>query len=108
MSMHVYRVNEGSTFAPLSRGPVTYQGDALDLSEATVRVRVALDKRELLFQEFARLQPEVGTGAGIGLAISRRIARALGGEITVESEPGVGSKFELWLPLTGPREGALL
>jgi PAS domain S-box-containing protein len=56
-------------------------------------------KRELIFQEFTRLDPEAQHGAGVGLAISRRIARLLGGDITVESEVGRGSTFTLWLPL---------
>lgn len=57
------------------------------------------EQQAQLFQEFHRL--EVGdqtAGAGIGLAISRHIARALGGEITVSSEVGEGSTFTLWLP----------
>lgn len=58
-------------------------------------------EQEVLFQEFRRLNTAAGTsGAGIGLASSRRIARALGGEITVASEPGRGATFTLWLPLT--------
>jgi len=55
-------------------------------------------KRHLLFQEFVRLEPKTAAGAGIGLTISRRIARALGGDITVESEAGRGATFTLWLP----------
>lgn len=60
---------------------------------------IPADQQPLLFEEFARLRTGGDRrGAGIGLAISRRIARALGGEITVESEVGRGSTFTLWLP----------
>lgn len=40
-------------------------------------------------------------GAGLGLAISKRLALALGGDLTVESEPGHGAVFRLALPLNG-------
>ncbi|MBV9109859.1 MAG: HAMP domain-containing histidine kinase, partial [Gemmatimonadetes bacterium] len=56
------------------------------------------EKQETIFQEFTRLDPDAQHGAGVGLAISRRIARHLGGDITVESEIGRGSTFILWLP----------
>ncbi|MBX6364981.1 MAG: PAS domain S-box protein [Gemmatimonadetes bacterium] len=57
------------------------------------------DKRERVFQEFTRLHPEARDGAGVGLANSRRIARLLGGDITLRSEVGRGSTFTLWLPV---------
>jgi PAS domain S-box-containing protein len=60
------------------------------------------DKREAIFQEFTRLDPEAQQGAGVGLAISRRIARLMGGDLTVESEVGRGSTFTLWLPPARP------
>ncbi|HEX7050744.1 MAG TPA: ATP-binding protein [Longimicrobiales bacterium] len=60
------------------------------------------EEQRHLFQEFTRLRPRAGRGAGLGLAISRRIAHLLGGEITVQSEVGRGSTFTLWLPLTPP------
>ena len=59
---------------------------------------IPADKQEAVFQEFTRLDPEAQSGAGVGLAISRRIARMLGGDITLKSEPGRGSTFSLSLP----------
>ena len=56
------------------------------------------DKCESIFQEYTRLDPHAQQGAGIGLAISRRIAQLLGGDLTVDSEVGHGSTFTLWLP----------
>ncbi len=57
-------------------------------------------RREEIFHEFTRLDPDSADGAGLGLAISRRIARALGGDLTVADGPdGMGARFTLWLPL---------
>jgi PAS domain S-box-containing protein len=55
-------------------------------------------KREAIFQEFTRLDPAAEHGAGVGLAISRRIARLLGGDLGVESEEGRGSTFFFVVP----------
>jgi signal transduction histidine kinase/CHASE3 domain sensor protein len=54
-----------------------------------------------LFQEFHQLEAGDGRrydGTGVGLALSRRLARALGGEIDVRSREGEGSTFTLVLP----------
>ena len=45
-----------------------------------------------------------GRGSGLGLAISLTLAEALGGALTVESKPGKGSCFRLWLPRRTPEQ----
>jgi len=50
-----------------------------------------------IFERFEQAEPRAD-GAGLGLAISRRYARQLGGDITVESTPGAGARFTLRLP----------
>ena len=61
-----------------------------------------LDAAQLarLFTPFERLgaQRTAVEGTGLGLALSRQLAQAMGGSIEVTSEPGVGSCFTLWLP----------
>jgi signal transduction histidine kinase len=59
-------------------------------------------QQDVIFEEFSRLGGSEHCGAGLGLAISKLLARALGGHITVRSVPGQGSTFTLWLPLALP------
>ena len=62
---------------------------------------IVVEDLERLFVPFERLGLEGGTieGAGLGLALARRIAEAMGGSISVTSTPGVGSTFTVELPL---------
>jgi two-component system, NarL family, capsular synthesis sensor histidine kinase RcsC len=60
------------------------------------------EARHIIFDEFRRLDVSNGRkGTGVGLAISARLAAALGGRITVASAIGHGSVFSLWLPVSG-------
>lgn len=61
------------------------------------------DQRERIFEEFVRLEPGTRPGQGLGLPISRQVARALGGDLIVESDGGQGATFTLFLPLGPPR-----
>jgi len=99
----------------------TAAGGAVDLDwriedeNLVVRVRdtgsgVPEDKIDQIFEPFVQLRapgalPSGGTG--LGLPISRDLARAMGGDVTATSAPGVGSVFTLTLPLrkrsTGPK-----
>jgi signal transduction histidine kinase len=64
------------------------------------------DKTEEIFQEFTRLHGASVAGAGLGLSISRGIARLLGGDVTVASRPAGGAAFSLWLPTAAASDGA--
>jgi signal transduction histidine kinase len=76
-----------------------------DGGERSVSIEVAdngpgspREQLDSVFQEFYRLEGTNQPGAGLGLAIGRRVARLLGGDITADSERGAGARFTLWLP----------
>ncbi|QNP42489.1 ATP-binding protein [Sphingomonas daechungensis] len=55
------------------------------------------EDQQRIFERFERAKGTEG-GSGLGLAIARRLAHAMGGEISLESEPGQGARFTLSLP----------
>ena len=59
---------------------------------------VALADRERIFEKFERLGRDDAGGSGLGLYISRRLARAMHGDIRIGGAPGEGARFILSLP----------
>jgi two-component system, sensor histidine kinase and response regulator len=62
---------------------------------------ISAEEQRTLFRPFAqaRVGIEASGGAGLGLALSRELARLMGGDVTLESRPGEGSRFRLELPV---------
>ena len=64
---------------------------------------IAAENLASVFEPFVQVDrnvtPESEQGVGLGLAISRELARGMKGDLTVESEPGVGSSFTVTVPL---------
>ena len=67
---------------------VADQGRGIDASD-----------HERIFEKFVRVAPEDASGSGLGLYIARRLARAMGGDIVVDSAAGQGARFVFTLPL---------
>ena len=68
-------------------------------------VGIAPDQLGRIFEPFVQVDASLTRrheGAGLGLAISRDLARGMGGDLTVESEVGAGSTFTLALPRRAP------
>jgi PAS domain S-box-containing protein len=77
-------------------------GNCIDISVADTGAGISAEKLERIFDPFVQAERRLNQpvqGVGLGLAISRDLAKAMGGEITVESEVGKGSTFTLSLPL---------
>ena len=59
---------------------------------------IAADQQHLIFDRFRTSDEGRSRGTGLGLPLVRAVARGHGGDVTVSSNPGKGSKFELTLP----------
>lgn len=81
-------------------------GDAVVIAVSDNGLGIPAERLATLFEPSSRAHAHLDgalgvTGLGLGLAIARDCARTLGGDISVESQEGVGTTFRLWFPRAG-------
>jgi signal transduction histidine kinase len=78
------------------------EGSRLCISVEDTGPGISPEQRAKLFEAFAQADGSLTRkhgGAGLGLALSRRLAQIMGGDLDVESQPGKGSRFTLTIPV---------
>ena len=84
-------------------------GQRVQISVADTGVGIAPEHLSRLFREFEQIPQRAGArpeGTGLGLALTKRLVELHGGTVEVESEPGKGSTFSVFLPLFASEESA--
>jgi signal transduction histidine kinase len=99
------KFTERGTIAITGRRRHAESGDWIELRVTDSGIGMTPDQVGRLFQEFTQADTSTTRkygGTGLGLALSQKLARLLGGHIDVESAPASGSSFTLTIPATLP------
>jgi signal transduction histidine kinase len=81
------------------------QGDEIVVAVHDTGIGISKAQAERLFEKFSVIDDSTTSkygGTGLGLALSQKLCQLMGGEITIESELGQGSRFEIRLPAAIP------
>jgi signal transduction histidine kinase/CheY-like chemotaxis protein len=77
-------------------------GRMVVFSVADTGIGIAAEHQSIIFQEFTQLENPLQRkvrGTGLGLPLAKKLAELLGGSVSVESRPGLGSTFSACIPL---------
>jgi signal transduction histidine kinase len=81
------------------------EADTVQIDVADTGVGIAQEDQARIFEDFIQVDGPIQKrvrGTGLGLPLTRKLARLLGGEVRVESRPGEGSRFSLVVPRVHP------
>jgi PAS domain S-box-containing protein len=94
--------DRGHVTVTAAQEPHGVDGIQLRVTVADSGIGISAEHQEAIFEPFAQGDSSTTRrfgGSGLGLSISRRLVEMLGGRLTVESKPGLGSSFTMWVPL---------
>jgi two-component system, NtrC family, sensor kinase len=110
LASNASKFTEDGTVTIAAREQGTDGGDWVTIAVTDTGIGMTAEQMGRLFQEFSQADASTTRkygGTGLGLAISRHFCRMMGGDITVESQPGAGSTFTIRLPRVVEREQAV-